>query len=182
MDIEGEIFQLCSNLRQMVNELASGAFTPRPLPVIKLKNWARESYQKLFREQALIIIRKLKLNESLSDKEARLTEEWMVGDLELYRVMEGHYEEWKAEVLNLCTRLETCEHSGVNTDVKCLLNIQVVLIELEHVLRDMDNYSYAMDRIKRYRSYVGQNINALAHDEKVKMADLMRSMVYSDLS
>lgn len=181
-DIEGTIANLCLNLRLTIKELDSESFTPRPLPIMKLKNWARESYQGIFRNQALSIIGKLKRNESVSDQEAALIEEWMVGDLELYQSKEDHFEAWKIEVQDLCNRLEVCEYSGVNSDVKCLLKIQVVIIELEHVLQDLDRYRYAIDRIRRYRSYVGQDINALAHDDKVKLADLMRGMVFSDLA
>jgi hypothetical protein len=179
-DIEGTITQLCSNLKLMVQDLDSGSDIARPFPLEKLKNWARESYQEIFREQALIIIRKLKLNETLSVDEARLVEEWMMGDIELYWGLEGHYEEWKAEVLELAERLKGCDHPGVNSDVKCLLNIQAVIIELEHVLRDIGHYRYALDRIKRFREFVGKDMNALPSGEKAQLADYMKDMVYSD--
>ena len=182
MDIEGTITQICSNLKLMVRDMDSGSAIPRSIPIERLKNWARESYQDIFREQALVIIRKLKMNELLSEDEAKLIEEWMVGDIELYWGMEGHYEEWKAEVLELGERLKGCDHPGVNNDVKCLLNIQAVLIEMEHVLRDIDHSRYALDRIKRFRTFVGKDINAMPRDEKVKLADRMRRMVYSDMS
>jgi hypothetical protein len=182
MDIEGAVTQICSNLKLMVHDMDSGSDIPRHLPIERLKNWARESYQGIFREQALAIIRKLKLDEPLSDDEARLVEEWMVGDIELYRGMEGHYEEWKSEILELGERLKVCDHPGINSDVKCLLNIQAVIIELEHVLRDIDHYRYALDRINRFHAFVGKDMNTLPHNEKVKLADHMRDMVYSDQS
>jgi hypothetical protein len=179
-DIEGTITQLCVNLTLMIHDLDSGSYTPRPLPIDKLKNLTRESYQEVFRGQALVIIRKLKFNEPLTSEEAKLTEEWMVGDIELYQIIEDHYKDWKEKILELSNQLKVCDYSGVNSDVKCLLNIQAVLFELEHVLRDIDQYRYALDRIKRFRTFVGQDINAMARDEKAKLADHMRSMVYSD--
>jgi hypothetical protein len=182
MDIEGDIGQLCKNLKLMIQDMDSGSSAPRPLPIERLKNWTRESYQAIFREQALLIIRKLKLNEDLSDEEARLTEEWMVGDIELYRSMELHYEDWKAEVAALVEQLLSCDNPGVNQDAKCLLKIQAILIELEHVLGDIDHYRYALDRIRRFRTFVGKDINSMPHDEKVKLADHMRSMAYSGMS
>lgn len=179
-DIEGTITQLCSNLRLMVQDMDSGSDVPRPLPLEKLRNWARESYQEMFREQALVIVRKLKLNKTLTSEEARLVEEWMVGDIEMYSGLEGHFEEWKAEVLELAERLKRCDHTGVNNDVKCLMDIQAVVIELEHVLRDIDHYRYALDRIRRFRAFVGKDINALSDEEKAQLADQMKNMVYSD--
>ena len=179
-DIESTITLLCSNLKLMVQDMDSGSDIPRVFPLDKIKNWARESYQEIFREQALLVIRKLKTNEQLSIDEAKLIEEWMVGDVEMYWGLEGHYEEWKAEVLVLCERLKECGHPEANSDVKCLLTIQGVAIELEHVLRDIDHYRYALDRIRRFRAFVGKDINALPSDDRVKLADQMRNMVYSD--
>jgi hypothetical protein len=181
-DIEGTIAQICSNLKLMVQDMDSGSERSRPLPIERLKNWARESYQEIFREQAMVMIRKLKRDESLSVEEAKLVEEWMVGDIELYRALESHYGEWKVEVLELGERLRVCGNPGVNSDVKCLLNIQAVVIELEHMLRDIDHYRFAMDRIKRFHAFVGKDINELAYNEKVKLADHMKGMVYSDQS
>ena len=182
MDIEGTIDQLCSNLLLMIQDMDSGNYSPRPIPIDRLKNWTRESYQEIFRDRAMIIIRKLKQNEHLSEDEARLIEEWMVGDIELYRNMEVHYEEWKAEVRDLIVKLQQCDHPSVNSDAKCLLNIQAVIIELDHVLRDIDHYRNALDRIRRFRSFVGQDINSLPNVDKASLADNMRTMVYSDMS
>jgi hypothetical protein len=179
-DVEGAIEQLCSNLREMMREMDTGTYTPRPLPLTMLKNWTRESYQDLYREQALIVIRKLKLNEPLSESESKLTEDWMVGDLEIYKVMEDHYQEWRSEVLELCDRLMACEHAGKERDAKCLLRISAVLMELEHVLGDIDHYCYALDRLSRFRAYIGKDINAMDRQDKAKLADHMTSMVYSD--
>jgi hypothetical protein len=179
-DIEGIITQLCSNLKLMVQDMDSGLDVPRPLPLEKLRDWARESYQEMFREQALVIIGKLRLNGNLSTEEARLVEEWMVGDIELYWGLEGHFEEWKAEVLELTNRLVTYEHGGVNRDVRTLLGIQAVVIELENVLRDIDHYRYALDRIKRFRAFVGKDVNAIPNEEKAQLADQMEKMAYSD--
>jgi hypothetical protein len=181
-DIEGTIIQICSNLKMMVQDMDSGSERSRPLPIERLKNWARESYQEIFREQAMVIIRKLKLDEALSVEEAKLVEEWMVGDIELYQALEGHYEEWKVEILELGERLRVCDNPGVNSDVNCLLRIQTVVIELEHMLRDIDHYRYTMDRIKRFQAFVGKDINMLSHNEKVRLADHMKGMVYSDQS
>ena len=181
-DIEGTIVQVCLNLKMMVEDMDSGSERSRPLPIERLKNWARESYQEIYQERAMVIIRKLKLNEALSIEEANLVEEWMVGDIELYRALEGHYEEWKSEVLELGERLRVCNNPGVNGDVKCLLSIQAVIIELEHLLQDIDHYRYAMDRVKRFHAFVGKDINLLSHNEKVKLADHMKGMVYSDQS
>jgi hypothetical protein len=182
MDIEGTIDELCSNLVKMIKDMDSGSYVARPLPLERLKNWSRESYQEIFREPALLIIRKLKMDEPLTEDEAKLIEEWMVGDIELYKVMEVHYDEWRNEVTELSERLRQCDHPGVGGDPKSLLNIMAVLIDLEHVLRDIDHYRYALDRIGRFRSFVGQDINSMPHADKVALADNMRNMIYSDMS
>jgi hypothetical protein len=180
MNVEDTIVEVSGNLKLMIHDMDSGSYVPRSLPLDKLKNWARESYQEIYREQALIITRKLRLDETLSYNEAQLVEEWMVGDIELYSGTEVHYEEWKKEVLELITRLEGCNHPGVKSDIKCLLNIQAIIIELEHVLRDIDQYRYGVDRIRRFRSFVGRDINSMTHEDKVRLAEYMRDMVYSD--
>ena len=182
MDIEGTIEELCTNLAQIIQDMDSGSYVARPLPLERLKNWSRESYQGIFREPALQIVRKLKLDERLTEEEAKLVEEWMVGDIEQYRVLEVHYDEWKKEVVELADRLRQCNRPEVNKDPKCLLDIMAVLIDLEHVLRDIDHYRYALDRIGRFRSFVGQDINSMPHSDKVALADNMRNMVYSDMS
>ena len=180
-DIEGAIEQLCSNLREMMREMDNGTYVPRHLPLTMLKNWTRESYQDLFREQALTVIRKLKLNEPIAESESKLIEEWMVGDLEMYQVMEGHYQEWRSEIIQLCDRLMACGHAEKENDAKCLLRIRAVLMELEHVLGDIDRYRYALDRLGRFRAYVGRDINVIDRQDKAKLADHMTSMVCSDL-
>lgn len=180
-DIEGAIEQLCSKLREMMEELDAGTYVPRHLPLTMLKNWTRESYQDLYREQALAVIRKLKLNEPIAETESRLIEEWMVGDLELYQAMEDHYREWRSEVLQLCDRLMACEKAATDGDAKCLLRVRAVLMELEHVLGDIDHYRYALDRLSRFRAYVGRDVNAMDRQDKARLADHMTSMVYSDL-
>lgn len=179
-DIEGAIAQLCSNLRLMVQDMDSGSEVTRPLPLEKVKNWARESYQEIFREQALVIIGKLKSDRNLSVGEARLLEDWMVGDIEMYSGLEGHFDDWKAKIIELTERLVRCDHTGVNTDAKCLMDIQAAVIELEHILRDVDHYRYTLDRIRRFRAFVGKDINTLSILEKAQMADQMKIMVYSD--
>jgi hypothetical protein len=179
-EIEEAIALLCKSLREMMGEMESGAYTPRPLPLTMLKNMTRETYQDLYRRQALEVIRKLKLNQPIDQEEARLVEEWMVGDLEIYQVMEGHYREWREEVLQHCDGLASIGRAGLEDDAQSLLRIRASLMELEHVLGDIDHYRYALDRLERFRSYVGQDINALDHQEKAKLADHMNSMVYSD--
>jgi hypothetical protein len=178
-DIEGTIVELCSNAMQMIDDLDSGRPVPRPMPVERLKNWARESYQDLYRDRVLSICRKLKLGEELSPDEAGLAEEWMVGDLELYQGAEGHAEEWKDEMAEVCQSLLDLAHGGVNGDAKSLLRIQAEVIEIEHLLQDLDRYRSALDRIKRYRAFIGRDINSLKKEEKVRLADLLRAMVYS---
>jgi hypothetical protein len=180
-DIEGTIEELCSNLREMMREMDTGTYIPRHLPLTMLKSWTRESYQDLYREQALVVIHKLKLNDPIAESESKLIEEWMVGDLELYQVMEDHYQEWRSEVLLLCDKLMAREYAGKENDAKCLLRVRAVLLELEQVLGDIDHYRYALDRLSRFRSYVGKDINAMDRQDKAKLADHMTSMVYSDL-
>ncbi|HEY3420898.1 MAG TPA: hypothetical protein VGK23_10125 [Methanomassiliicoccales archaeon] len=180
MNIEDTVAEVSGNLKLMIQDMDSGSHVPRPLPLDRLKNWAREGYQEIYREQALTIIGKLNLNEPVSADESKLVEEWMVGDIELYWGIEVHYEEWKKEVLDLIARLEGCDHPDVKGEVKCLLDIQAVIIELEHVLRDIDHYRYGVDRIRRFRTFVGRDINNMTHEDKVKLAEYMKSMVYSD--
>lgn len=178
-DIEGLIAELCSNVTHMVDSLGSDS-TPRPIPLDRLRNWARESYQDIYREKALSIIRKLKLGEDLDPDEAKLAEEWMVGDLELYHRAEDHLEEWKKELRDICQRLSSLSHSGIGSDARSLLHIQAEVIEMDHLLRDVDRYRRTLDRVRRYRAFIGRDINVMAKEERVRLADLLRAMVYSD--
>jgi hypothetical protein len=73
------------------------------------------------------------------------------------------------------------EHGDKENDAKCLPRTRAVLMEMEHVLGDIDHYRYALDRLERFRSYMGQDINALDLQDKARLADHMTSMVYSDL-
>lgn len=179
-DIEGLIAELCSNVTHLLNDLGSEGSAPRPLPVDRLRNWARESYQDLYREKALLVIRKLKLNELLDPDEIRLVGEWMVGDLEIYHHVEDHVEMWKKDLREVCQRLSDLSHGGVSTDARSLLHIQAEAIEMDHLLKDLDRYHRTLDRVRRYRAFIGQDINAMKREEKVRLADLLRAMVYSD--
>ena len=77
--------------------------------------------------------------------------------------------------------LESIGHAGLEGDAPGLIRIRASLMELEHILGDIDHYRYALDRLEPVpRLHRERTSTSLGRQDKAKLADHMTSMVYSD--
>src|SRR6056297_3034023 len=105
-DIPRAIEEVATGIQHMLNHLDDDGHAAKPIPIEKLKNWTRESYQDLFHAQIKEIITKLKTKQDLTREDMQVLEKWMIGDLQMYATMEKHYEQWMSDLLSLSTTLE----------------------------------------------------------------------------
>ena len=139
-DISQAIEEVTTSIQYMLNHLDDDGHTAKPIPIEKLKTWTRESYQDLFHAQIKEIITKLKTKQDLSSDDMQVLEKWMIGDLQMYSSMEKHYEQWISDLLSLSTTLELYQRADIHQNEKKLLELQGLILELDHVLTDLDKY------------------------------------------
>ncbi len=73
-DIPEAIKKLVENVNINLKNIECLICSEKPIPIEKLKNWVRESYQDIYREPMKLIISKLQINEELSEEEINLVE------------------------------------------------------------------------------------------------------------
>lgn len=175
------INEVIKALQQLINTKPTQNKSHIPIPLQKLKNYARETYQDIYREDIKEIIRKLKTKQQLNNEEMSLMEQWMIGDLEMYAVIEKHYDEWIQNLNEFSTQLKQFENPTIVTDESQLLALQGLIIEIEHNLHDLEKFQYVMDRIKRYKQYVGVDTSSLTDTQRYHLSDILQEMIRSTL-
>jgi hypothetical protein len=105
----------------------------------------------------------------------------MIGDLSMYKKMEPHFLQWKREVRRLCKTLSSFIHSDIQTNPQQLLALQGLLLEFDHVLKDVEHFKYILDRIHRYELFVGFQAENLDPQRRFQLAEQLREMIYSPL-
>ena len=180
-DIPGACREVCEGLTYFFDHLDSADFEARPILMERLKNWIRESYQDLFKEQAKTIVMKLKSNEPLDAEEQSILENWMVGDLEMYLRLELHYQAWVQRLKALCRRLQNMVVPGIEKDSKKLNELRGMMLEIDHLYQDITQYKYNRDRIQRYQTFISPGIENLNDEQRNELADHLKNMIYSSL-
>ena len=180
-DIPQAIEEITTGIQHMLNHLDDDGHTAKPIPIEKLKTWTRESYQDLFHAQIKEIITKLKTKQDLSSDDMQVLEKWMIGDLQMYSSMEKHYEQWISDLLSLSTTLELYQRADIHQNEKKLLELQGLILELDHVLTDFEKYQYAIERMHRFKSYVGSYAEELTDTQRYELANMLKNMLYSSL-
>lgn len=178
-DISGTIREVCRGLENHLESMRSAELTPRPIPLERLRNFARESYQDLLREDALRLIRRLKGRDELTREDMETLDDLMVGDLEMYEQIEVHFAEWTKLIKEGCHQLQSLDGPGIESDAARLLKLQALAMDLEHLLADFDRYKYALDRLRRYKANVGLDPSKLTSEQRNHLAEQLRAMVYS---
>ena len=180
-NIPEAIHEVAEGIQHMLNHLDDDGHTAKPIPIEKLKNWTRESYQDLFHAQIKEIITKLKTKQDLTKDDMQVLEKWMIGDLQMYSSMEKHYEQWISDLLSLSTTLELYQRDDIHQNEKKLLELQGLILELDHVITDFEKYQYAIERMHRFKSYVGSYAEELTDTQRYELANMLKNMLYSSL-
>jgi hypothetical protein len=180
-DIKETARILCQNVHDILDNVDKESFEPKPIPIERLKNWVRETYQDITLDHAKILVEKLKTNEPLTKEDQVLLENWMIGDLSMYKKMEPHFVQWKKEIRRLCNELTLLTTKNITSNPQLLLALQGLLLEFEHVLKDVEHYKYILDRIHRYELFVGFQTVSLDAQRRFQLAEQLREMIYSPL-
>jgi len=135
----------------------------------------------LFHEKIKDIITKLKTKQDLTREDMQALEKWMIGDLQMYSSMEKHYEQWMSDLLSLTATLELYQQNDIHQNERKLLELQALILELDHVLTDFEKYQYAIERMHRFKSYVGTYAEQLTDTQRYELADMLKNMLYSSL-
>ncbi len=181
IDIPQAIQDVNNGIHHLLSHFHDDEYNPKPIPLERLKNWTREGYQALYRDQIKEIIRKLKTKQELTSEDMKIMEQWMIGDLRMYTKMEDHEQEWKTDLQQLTQKIESYKDESVHRDGKKLLELQGLLLELDHVLADFEKYQYSVERIKRYKTYIGKHAETLTDTQRYELADILKDMLYSSL-
>jgi len=180
-DIKETALVLCQNVQDILDNINKESFTPKPIPIERLKNWVRETYQEMTMNYAKTLVEKLKTNQPLTNDDRQLLENWMIGDLSMYKKMEPHFMQWKRELHRLCSELSALMQKNIQTNPQHVLKLQGLLLEFEHVLKDLEHYKYILDRINRYEMFVGFEAESLTPQRRFQLAEQLRMMIYSPL-
>lgn len=180
-DIKGTAILLCQSVQHILDNIDKESYTPQVIPIERLKNWVRETYQELTLDHAKNLVEKLKTNEPLTNEDRVLLENWMIGDLCRYKKMEPHFLQWKRELHRLCTELSDLMKKNVQTNPQHLLTLEGLLLEFEHVLKNVEDFKYILDRINRYELFVGFQAENLDPQRRFQLAEQLREMIYSPL-
>ena len=180
-DIKGTAAVLCENVHYILENIDKESYTPKPIPIERLKNWVRETYHEITLEHAKTLVEKLKTDEPLTDSDITLLENWMIGDLCRYKKMEPHFIQWKQELLRLCSELSSLMKKNIQSNPQLLLKLEGLLLEFEHVLQDVEQFKYILDRINRYELFVGFDAESLNPQRRSQLAEQLREMIYSPL-
>jgi len=172
---------LCQNVQYTIENIDKESYSPRPIPLERLKNWVRETYQEITLNHAKILVEKLKTNEPLTREDQLLLENWMIGDLSMYKKMEPHFLQWKRELHRLCSELSSLMEKNIQTNPQQILKLQGLLLEFEHILKDVEHFKYILDRIHRYELFVGFEAENLTVQRRFQLAEQLREMIYSPL-
>lgn len=180
-NIPHTIQQVADGIEDKLNHLNDEKHSSTPIPIERLKNWTRESYQDLYHDQIKTIIKKLKTKQELTSDDMNILEKWMIGDLQMYATMEKHYDQWISELLSLSNTLRSYQRDDIHQNEEKLLELQGLILELDHVLTDFEKYQYAIERMHRFKSYVGAYAERLTDTQRYELADMLKNMLYSSL-
>ncbi len=121
--------------------------------LLKSKDQARETFQKLTANQIEAIIRRLEKNEPLSTEEKDCVEMWMVGDAESYARMEDSLSEWLGEFKRL--RQVIAQYESRSLSVRDLLDLDGILEDALRVAGDIQSFLEEKERIDRFKQSIG---------------------------
>jgi len=178
-DIPGTIEELTKNLTFLIEHLEDEETPSRPVPLERLKNYARETYQDLFRSEMKEIVTKIKTRQQLSTDEIQMIHEFMIGDLETYSSLEIHTKQWVTDIYNILDILQKFKDGEVLQNPKNLLDLQGICMELDHTLKDFENYSHIQERIKRFKRFIGKDPLQLTDNERFSLAETLKDMLNS---
>jgi len=180
-NISEAIEEVTEGIMHLVDHFNDDGFQSQVIPLERLKNWARESYQDIYKNRIKNIITKLRTKQQLTSEDMEILEKWMIGDLKMYTVMERHYDEWITDLQELSRNLDSFQTEDIQNNEEKLLQLQGLILEIDHVLSDFEKYQYAIDRIKRYKSYVGRYAEQLTDTQRYELANMLKDMLHSSL-
>ncbi len=99
----------------------------------------------------------------------------------MYQKIEPHYNNWVQDLKKLNEKISDYAIAGIEKDEKKLIELQGLVIEYDHLLKDIKRYKYITDRIKRFNSYIGSDINSLSDEKRNNIAKQLKNMLYSSL-
>jgi hypothetical protein len=180
-DIPGTIEELTKNLSFLIMHLDDDEPPSKPIPLERLKNFARETYQDFYRSEMKDIIAKIKTRQQLTSEEIQLVHEFMIGDLETYTHLEIHTKQWVTDIHQILTKLQQFKDLEIPQDPKHLLTLQGMCMELDHTLKDFENYTYVQERINRFKRFIGTDPLQLTDTERFELAETLKDMLNSPL-
>jgi hypothetical protein len=130
-------------------ESSVSAFEELSRSVLALHGEARESFQKLAREQFGQLANKLERGQELNAMERQALELLIVGEARYYLKTENNFHNWLEELARLMTELQRARNAGP-PEVHRLMHVQALCRDVRTVLPDILHYLREQERVRQF--------------------------------
>lgn len=147
-DFTQAIRKLTTDVKQAMEEQSASAYERVDAIIQELDVVLRESMQKSTANEMKRIIQVLRAGKEVGPQDKDLIRLWVIGDAESYAQMENSAEEWRSELVQVMSNIDT--FAGKDLDAKGIVRLRALLQDANQTLSDIFYFTEQKERVGRF--------------------------------